>query len=116
MLVPIFNAMMRIDRALREAAGDSGATEWQTLWHVIVPLCKPGVAIGSIFVIAVVMGDFVAVNVLGGGQIASVGKTIMTELSYLQFPPAAANALVLLIAVVLMLVMLTRLVDIRKEL
>jgi len=116
MLVPIFNAMMRIDRALLEAAGDSGATEWQTLWHVIVPLCKPGVAIGSIFVIAVVMGDFVTVNVLGGGQIAAVGKTIMTELSYLQFPPAAANALVLLIAVVLMLVMLTRLVDIRKEL
>src|SRR5215510_11740671 len=111
MLVPIFNAMMRIDRALLEAAGDSGATEWQTLWHVIVPLCKPGVAIGSIFVIAVVMGDFVTVNVLGGGQIASVGKTIMTELSYLQFPPAAANALVLLIAVVLMLVVLTRLVD-----
>jgi putative spermidine/putrescine transport system permease protein len=116
MLVPIFNAMMRIDRALLEAAGDSGATEWQTLRHVIVPLCKPGVAIGSIFVIAVVMGDFVTVNVLGGGQIASVGKTIMTELSYLQFPPAAANALVLLIAVVLMLMMLTRLVDIRKEL
>jgi putative spermidine/putrescine transport system permease protein len=116
MLVPIFNAMMRIDRALLEAAGDSGATEWQTLWHVVVPLCKPGVAIGSIFVIAVVMGDFITVNVLGGGQIASVGKTIMTELSHLQFSPAAANALVLLIAVVLMLVMLTRLVDIRKEL
>jgi len=34
----------------------------------------------------------------------------------LQFPPAAATALVLLIAVVLILVMLTRLVDIRKEL
>lgn len=48
--------------------------------------------------------------------VVSVGKTIMTELSYLQFPPAAANALVLLITVVLMLVMLTRLVDIRKEL
>src|SRR5712691_2042022 len=116
MLVPIFNAMMRIDRALLEAAGDSGATEWQTLWHVIVPLCKPGVAIGSIFVIAVVMGDFVTVNVLGGGQIASVGKAIVTELSYLQFPPAAANAMVLLMAVLLMLVLLTRLVDIRKEL
>src|SRR5712691_5245171 len=42
MIVPIFNAMMRMDRALLEAAGDSGATEWQTLWHVIVPLCKPG--------------------------------------------------------------------------
>jgi putative spermidine/putrescine transport system permease protein len=116
MMVPIFNAMVRIDRALLEAAGDSGASEWQTLWHVIVPLCKPGVVIGSIFVIAVVMGDFVTVNVLGGGQIASVGKAIMTELSYLQFPPAAANAMVLLIVVLLMIVLLTRIVDIRKEL
>ena len=116
MLVPIFNAMMRIDRALLEAAGDSGATEWQTLWHVIVPLCKPGIVIGSIFVIAAVMGDFVTVNILGGGQIASVGKAIVTELSYLQFPPAAANAMVLLMAVLLMIVLLTRLVDIRKEL
>ena len=116
MIVPIFNAMMRIDRALLEAAGDSGATEWQTLWHVIVPLCKPGIVIGSIFVIAAVMGDFVTVNILGGGQIASVGKAIVTELSYLQFPPAAANAMVLLMAVLLMIVLLTRLVDIRKEL
>jgi putative spermidine/putrescine transport system permease protein len=116
MMVPIFNAMMRLDHALLEAAGDSGATEWQTLWHVIVPLCKPGIAIGSIFVIAVVMGDFVTVDVLGGGQIASVGKAIMTELSYLQFPPAAANAMVLLLVVLLMVVILTRMVDIRKEL
>lgn len=116
MIVPIFNAMMRIDRALLEAAHDSEASEWQTLWHVIVPLCKSGIAIGSIFVIAVVMGDFVTVNVSGGGQIASVGKAIMTELSYLQFPPAAANDMVLLIAVLAMIVMLTRLVDIQKEL
>jgi putative spermidine/putrescine transport system permease protein len=116
MMVPIFNTMMRIDRAVLEAAEDSGASEWQRLWHVIVPLCKPGIVIGSIFVLAVVMGDFVTVNVLGGGQIASVGKAIMTELSYLQFPPAAANAMVLLLAVLLMIVLLTRLVDIRKEL
>lgn len=116
MMVPVFNTMIRIDRALLEAASDSGASEWQTLWHVIVPLCKPGIAIGSIFVLAVVMGDFVTVNVLGGGQIASVGKAIMTELSYLQFPPAAADAMVLLLAVLLMIVLLTRLVDIRKEL
>jgi putative spermidine/putrescine transport system permease protein len=116
MMVPIFNAMMRIDRAVLEAAVDGGATEWQTLWHVIVPLCKSGMTIGSIFVLAVVMGDFVTIDVLGGGQIASVGKAIMTELSYLQFPPAAANAMVLLMAVCGMIVVLLRVVDIQKEL
>lgn len=116
MIVPIFNSMMRIDRHLLEAASDSGASGWQTLWFVIVPLCKPGIAIGSIFVIAMVMGDFVTVNVLGGGQIASIGKAIATELSYLQFPPAAANAMVLLGVVVLLIMLLMRFADVRKEL
>jgi putative spermidine/putrescine transport system permease protein len=116
MIVPIFNSMMRIDKSLLEAAYDAGATGWQTLWNVVIPLCKPGIAIGSIFVLTIVMGDFVTVNVLGGGQIASVGKAIWTELSYLQFPPAAANAIVLLLIVILMIVALMRIVDIRKEL
>jgi len=116
MIVPIFNSMMRIDRSLIEAAYDAGASGWQTLWNVIIPLCKPGIAIGSIFVLTIVMGDFVTVNVLGGGQIASIGKAIWIELSYLQFPPAAANAIVLLGVVILMIVGLMRIVDIRKEL
>ncbi|MGI9436872.1 MAG: ABC transporter permease [Geminicoccaceae bacterium] len=116
MIVPIFNSMLRIDKSLIEAAYDAGASGWQTLWNVVIPLCKPGIAIGSIFVLTIVMGDFVTVNVLGGGQIASVGKAIWTELSYLQFPPAAANAIVLLGVVVLMIIALMRIVDIRKEL
>jgi putative spermidine/putrescine transport system permease protein len=116
MIVPIFNSMMRIDRAIIEAAYDSGATGWQTLTNVIIPLTKPGIAIGSIFVLTIVMGDFVTVNVLGGGQLASIGKSIWTELSYLQFPPAAAGSIVLLAAVILMIIGLMRIADIRKEL
>ena len=53
---------------------------------------------------------------LGGGQVASVGKQIATQLSYLQFPPAAANAMVLLLAVIAMIAVLVSIVDIRKEL
>lgn len=116
MIVPIFNSMMRIDRSLLEAASDAGATAWQTLWNVIIPLSKTGMLIGSIFVITIVMGDFVTVGVMGGQQIASVGKLIQVQTSYLQFPLAAANA-VMLLAVVLMIIWgLTRIVDIRKEL
>jgi putative spermidine/putrescine transport system permease protein len=116
MIVPIFNSMMRIDHALVEAATDAGASTLQVLWTVILPLSKSGIAIGSIFVIAMVMGDFVTVDVLGGGQVASVGKQIATQLSYLQFPPAAANAMVLLLAVIAMIAILVSIVDIRKEL
>ena len=116
MIVPIFNSMMRIDRSLLEAASDSGASAWQTLWNVIVPLCKTGIIIGSIFVITIVMGDFVTIGVMGGQQIASVGKIIQVQTSYLQFPLAAANAVILLAIVLMIIWALTRLVDIRKEL
>jgi len=116
MIVPIFNSMMRIDRALIEAARDSGASGWQTVWNVVVPLSRTGIVIGSIFVITIVMGDFVTIGVMGGQQIASVGKIIQVQTSYLQFPMAAANAVILLIITLMMIWGLTRLVDIRKEL
>jgi len=116
MIVPIFNSMMRIDRSLLEAASDAGASSWQTLWNVVVPLSRTGIIIGSIFVITIVMGDFVTIGVMGGQQIASVGKIIQVQTSYLQFPLAAANAVILLAIVLMIIWALTRLVDIRREL
>ena len=116
MVVPIFNTMMRIDRRLLEAARDAGAQHWQILLLVIVPLCKSGILIGSIFVVTLVMGDFVTVRIMGGGLHASVGVLIHNEISLLQYPAAAASAVILLITVLLMLVLMFRLVDIRKEL
>jgi putative spermidine/putrescine transport system permease protein len=116
MVVPIFNSMMRIDRRLVEAAYDSGASAWQTLWNLIVPLSKPGIVIGSIFVVTIVMGDFITFDVMGGEQIASAGKVVETRLNALQFPPAAANAVILLAVTLLIIVGLNRIVDVRKEL
>lgn len=116
MIVPIFNSMMRIDRNLLEAARDNGASPWQTVVHVVLPLSRTGLIIGSIFVLALVMGDFVTVGVMGGQQIASVGKIIQVQTSYLQFPMAAANAVILLAVVLMMIAALMRLVNLRKEL
>jgi putative spermidine/putrescine transport system permease protein len=116
MIVPIFNSMMRIDRSLIEVARDNAASAWQTVWHVVVPLCKTGIIIGSIFVVALVMGDFVTVGVMGGQQIASVGKVIQVQASYLQFPAAAANAVILLAVVLMMIAAMMRVVDLRREL
>jgi putative spermidine/putrescine transport system permease protein len=116
MVVPIFNSMMRIDKRLIEAARDSGASAWQTLWHLIIPLSKPGIVIGSIFVVTIVMGDFITFDVMGGEQIASAGKVVETRLNALQFPPAAANAVILLAVTLLIIAALNRVVDVQKEL
>ena len=116
MVVPILNSMQRIDKRLIEAAYDAGATGWQTLQTVIIPLCKPGIGIGSIFVVTIVMGDFVTFGVMGGQQIASAGKLIETRLDALQFPPAAANAMILLAITLAIIIALSQIIDIRKEL
>ncbi len=116
MVTPIFNTMMRIDRRLIEAAVDGGARPWQVIANVIVPLCKPGIAIGSIFVVTLVMGDFITVRLMSGGQSASVGLMIANQISLLQYPAACANAVVLLAVVLLMIAAILRIVDIRKEL
>jgi len=116
MVVPIFNTLMRIDRSLIEAAHDAGASNLQILWNVIIPLAKPGMAIGTIFVVTLVMADFSTVQVMSGGQSASVALMMKNQMSLMQYPAAAANATVLLGVVLLMVAGILRVVDIRKEL
>ncbi len=50
-----------------EAARDAGASGWQILTNVIIP-SKPGMAIGTIFVVTLVMADFSTVQVMSGGR------------------------------------------------
>ncbi|MEX0369807.1 MAG: ABC transporter permease [Tateyamaria sp.] len=116
MVVPIFNTMMRIDKSLIEAAVDAGASGWQVLWHVIIPLTKPGIMIGTIFVVTLVMGDFITVRFMSGSQSANVGRMIQNDIGLLQYPSAAATAVILLITVLMVIGILLRFVDIRKEL
>ncbi|MBI4784246.1 MAG: ABC transporter permease [Oscillatoriophycideae cyanobacterium NC_groundwater_1537_Pr4_S-0.65um_50_18] len=116
MIGPIFNSLMRIDRNLITAAEDMGASGFQILKEVILPLASSGIAIGSIFVVTLVMGEFVTVRLMGGGQSASVGKLIATQIGSLQYPLAAANAVILLAVTLILVVGILRVVDIRKEL
>ena len=116
MVVPIFNTMMRIDKSLIEAARDAGANGAQILWNVILPLTKPGIMIGTIFVVTLVMGDFFTVRIMSGSQSANVGRLISNDIALLQYPSASATAIVLLLTVLIVIGTLLRFVDIRKEL
>ena len=116
MVVPIFNTMMRIDKSLIEAARDAGANGAQILWNVIIPLTKPGIMIGTIFVVTLVMGDFITVRFMSGSQSANVGRLISNDIALLQYPSAAATAVVLLLTVLIVIGTLLRFVNIRKEL
>lgn len=116
MIVPIFNSMARIDKALLEAAVDAGATRWGVIWNVVLPLSKTGIALGALFVVTLVMGDFFVVNVMSGGLSGSATSGMFNDLQFLNYPRAAASAVILLIIVLLIAASIFRLVDVRKEL
>ena len=116
MIAPIFNSMARIDPAVIEAAVDAGAGRFRVIREIVVPLSKTGIAMGSIFVVALVMGDFFVVKIMSGGQSASVVLAMSNEIAVLQYPPAAASAVVLLLVVTAMVVGILRIVDVRREL
>lgn len=116
MIVALFNSMARINPDVIEAAVDAGASRWRVITQIVIPLSKTGIALGSIFVIALVMGDFFVVKIMSGGQSASVVFAMWNEIAMLQYPSAAASSVVLLIIVTLMVAAILRVVNIRKEL
>lgn len=115
MIVPIFNSMARIDRRVIEAAVDAGASRFDVVARIVLPLSKSGIALGSIFVVSIVMGDFFVVKVMSGGGSASVVGAFYEDIAVLQYPTAAASACVLTAVVMLIVALILRTVDIRKE-
>ena len=115
MIVPIFNAMGRIDKRVVEAALDAGASRFDIMRLIIVPLSKSGIALGSIFVISIVMGDFFVVKVMSGGGSASVVGAFYEDISVLQYPTAAASAVLLTFVLVAVISLILHFVDVRKE-
>lgn len=116
MIGPIANSMAKIDPSLLEAARDAGASRWRTMVDVVIPLSKTGIALGSILVFTQVMGDFFVVKAMSGGQSASIVSALSTEIQAMQYPPASANAMVLVVFTAIMVAGMMRVVDVRKEL
>ncbi|MAY62482.1 MAG: ABC transporter permease [Rhizobiales bacterium] len=115
MIVPIFNSLSRIDKRVVEAALDAGASRFDILRLIILPMSKSGIALGAIFVVSIVMGDFFVVKVMSGGGTASVVGAFYEDVSVLQYPTAAASAIILTVVVMLLVAAILRVVDIRKE-
>jgi putative spermidine/putrescine transport system permease protein len=113
---PIFFSLAKIDRSLLEAARDMAATPFQIFREIIFPLSLPGIAIGMIFVFVMVMGEFATAVVVYGGKTSTTGTVILNYYAIANYPFAAVNAFMLMLAMMIGVVIILRLVDIRKEL
>jgi putative spermidine/putrescine transport system permease protein len=115
MIGPLLNAMARIEPELLEAAIDCGASQWRVVREVVAPLSRTGFAVGSVLVLTLVMGDFITLRVMSGGQSGAIGLIIYNEVGLVQYPDAAAAAVILLAAVLIIVGAVLRFVDIRGE-
>ena len=115
MIVPIFNSMARIDKRVVEAAVDAGASRLDIMRYIVVPMSKSGIALGTIFVVSIVMGDFFLVKVMSGGGSASVVSALYEDVGVLQYPIAAASSVLLTLVLLVIVSLILRSVDIRRE-
>ena len=66
MVLPIYAGLERLPNALVEASADLGASAAHTLRRVVVPMAFPAIVAGSIFTFSLTMGDYIAVQIVGG--------------------------------------------------
>jgi spermidine/putrescine transport system permease protein len=76
MLLPIYNALQKIDVNVVNAAYDLGANRFQTFWKVIFPLSLPGVISGITMVFVPALTTFVISDFLGGSKVLLIGNVI----------------------------------------
>lgn len=79
MILPIYNALLKIDNSLIEAAYDLGASKSLVLRKVIVPLSIPGIVSGVTMVFVPSLTTFAISNMLGGGKVNLIGNIIEQE-------------------------------------
>ena len=81
MVLPLYNAMTKIDDFTLNAARDLGANERQVNLHVILPLTFPGIVSGITMVFVPSLTTFVVSDLLGGRKIFLIGNIIEQEFS-----------------------------------
>ena len=66
MVIPVMSTLQSMDDSLIEAACDLGASKWVIFTRIIIPYSMPGIISGAIIVFMLVIGDYLAPNLLGG--------------------------------------------------
>ncbi|HKF00162.1 MAG TPA: ABC transporter permease [Actinomycetes bacterium] len=107
MILPIFAGLERLPDSLLEASSDLGAGAWRTFRSVILPLAFPAVVAGSIFTFSLSLGDYVAVNIVGG-KTQMIGNVIYASVGAANDLPFAAALATVPVVVMLAYLLLAR--------
>jgi putative spermidine/putrescine transport system permease protein len=103
MILPIYAGLDRLSDSLLEASADLGAPGWTTVRRVVVPMAFPAVVAGSIFTFSLSLGDYIAVQIVGGAN-QMLGNVVYDNVGAANNLPFAAA--VATVPVVVMLIYL----------
>ena len=100
MILPLYASLEKFDWTLLEAASDLGADVWRSFVRVMLPLTAPGLIAGSILVFVPAIGNYITVELMGGGKSQMIGRTIAQQFSTANnWPFGAALSLMMMIVV-----------------
>jgi putative spermidine/putrescine transport system permease protein len=106
MIIPVWSGLERMPDSLLEASGDLGAGFGFTFRHVVLPLLMPSIVAGSVFTFSLSLGDYIAVDKVGGST-QMIGSIVYSNFSA-NLPLAAAFALVPVVIMVVYLLGIRR--------
>jgi ABC-type spermidine/putrescine transport system permease subunit II len=89
-VVAVTAAMRRRDRNLENAARTLGASPVRALWHIILPLMRPGIGGGAVLAFMTSFDDVVMPIFLGGLSANTIPKTMLVALYNVSDPSVMA--------------------------
>lgn len=100
MILPLYTSLEKFDWTMIEAANDLGANTFRAFTRVMLPLVGPGLLAGSILTFVPAVGSYITVELMGGGRINMIGRSIAAQFSdAANWPFGSAMSLVLLVIV-----------------
>jgi spermidine/putrescine transport system permease protein len=114
--LPIYSALLNVERDLIDAAADLGAGPLRTFREVTLPLSMPGVIVAFLFIFLLSAGDFVTPELIGGKNGMMIGNAVATQFGMVSNWPLGSamvfTMLLMFLAILAALLLLSRIVRI----
>lgn len=100
MLFPLAQGISMVPDDTRQAAYDLGATRWQVLWQIEIPLAAPGIVVGSLLSFVLAAGALAESKILGGQAVIAIADDIETAFTFGQnWPLGSALSMILIVII-----------------
>ncbi len=97
-ILPVYAGLERLPDSLLEASADLGGHALVTFRKVVIPVLGPALVAGSIFTFSLSMGDYIAVDLVGG-KTQMIGSVVYDN--FVQNGPLAAAVSLIPMAIML---------------